>query len=160
MKITTVAFIGHRQIKDGKEVKQKLKKVISNLIEEENAETFLFGSKSYFDALCLMVTTQLKEKFYPLIKRVYIRARDEIISELYKDYLLGIYDDTIYPYRVKGAGYRSYVVRNYIMIDMCDVVVTYFDKDYKLLKGSTSGTKLAIEYALKKNKRIINLYEY
>ena len=43
------------------------------------------------------------------------------------------------------------------MIDKCDILVTYYDKDYKLLKGKAAATKNAVEYALKANKRIINL---
>ncbi len=159
MKTKTVAFIGHRCVNNVNEVKEKIKKALTELIEEENAETFLFGSKSVFDDLCLAAVTELKEKFYPLIKRVYVRSSYEVISDFYKSYLLTAYDETFYPYEVKNAGYRSYVRRNEIMINMCDILVTYYDGDYRLLKGRTSGTKYAVEYALKKNKKIINLHE-
>ena len=40
------------------------------------------------------------------------------------------------------------------MIDMCDVLITYFDKDYRLSAGRTSGTRTAVLYATKKNKSV------
>lgn len=88
MKTLTVAIIGHRSIKDKKELMAKLKKELCRLIEEDNAETFLFGSKSVFDDISWIVVTELKEKFYPLKKRVYIRAMNEKIDENYRAYLL------------------------------------------------------------------------
>ena len=154
----TVAFIGHRKIDKAKEFIQKLKEVVNALIDVEGADTFLFGSRSVFNELSLDVVSKLKE-YYPLIKRVYVRAEYEFIDELYTDYLLMSYDETFFPKSVSGAGYRSYVKRNQVMIDMCDVLITYYDRDYRLLTGKMSGTKYAVEYAMKKHKRIINLNE-
>ncbi len=159
MKTKTIAFIGHRKIENYRELKKLLRNVISKLIEEENAETFLFSGIGSFDTLCLDTATDMK-RYYPLIKRIYVRARYEQISNEYEKYLLLYYDKTFFPYEVKGAGYRSYVRRNQVMVDMCDILVTYYDVDYKLLSGKNSGTKTAVEYALKKNTRIINLYEF
>lgn len=159
MEALKVAFIGHREIKNADEVTIKLKNIISALIEEENAKIFLFGSKSCFDDLCLAVVTQLKEKYYPFIERIYVRSTYEYINESYEKYLLRSYDKTFYPSAVKGAGYRSYVKRNQIMIDTCDVLVTYYDKDYRPLYGKSSGTKTAVGYALKIKKRIINAFD-
>lgn len=43
-----VAFIGHRTINNTEALKDKLKRIVENLIVNENADTFLFGSKSEF----------------------------------------------------------------------------------------------------------------
>lgn len=153
-----VAFIGHRKIEKTEILKRKLTDVITALIEEERADTFLFGSKSAFDDICLEVVTQLK-KYYHHIKRIYVRSIYEYIDQSYARYLLTLYDQTFFPDKVSGAGYRSYVKRNQVMIDACDVLITYFNKDYQLSAGKRSGTKLAVEYAHKKQKRLINLYE-
>lgn len=158
MKKLKVAFIGHRNIEKTEALKQKLTEVVTALIEEEGAEVFLFGSKSTFNDICLDVVTKLKE-YYPPIKRVYVRSAYEHIDERYENYLSTLYDETFFPDKVRGAGFRSYVKRNQVMIDMCDVLITYFDKDYQLSAGRTSGTKTAAIYALKKNKRIINLFK-
>ena len=45
------------------------------------------------------------------------------------------------------------------MIDRCDILVTYFDKDYCLADEKKSGTRIAVEYAQKKHKHIINIFE-
>lgn len=46
------------------------------------------------------------------------------------------------------------------MIDRCDILVTYFDKDYCLADEKKSGTRIAVEYAQKKHKHIINIFEF
>ena len=91
----TCCFFGHRTINESEELKTKLYDMIEKLIIHENVDTFLFGSKSRFDSLCLEIVTKIKEK-YPHIKRIYVRAEYPIISNSYKTYLLEIYDDTYY----------------------------------------------------------------
>lgn len=157
--IVQVAFIGHRQIEKTEELKQKLTEIVATLIKE-GADKFLFGSKSAFDDLCYEVVTKLKRN-YPHIKRIYVRAMYEELSDYYEKYLLESYEQTIFPEGVSGAGYRSYVKRNQAMIDMCDILVTYFDKDYTPMGRSRiskrSGTMIAVQYAEKKKKRITNV---
>lgn len=79
---------------------------------------------------------------------------------MYKSFLLTMYDDTVFPEELIGAGRCTYVKRNQIMIDRCDILVTYFDKDYCLADEKKSGTKIAVEYAQKKHKHIINIFEF
>ena len=67
------------------------------------------------------------------------------------------YKETNFSKSVSGAGYRSYIKRNEAMIDMCDVFVVYYDVDYKPTSKTKSGTKIAVEYAIKQNKQIINV---
>ncbi len=89
-------FLGHRKINETDELKAKIIQTIEKLIVDEKVDTFLFGSKSRFNSLCLELVTETKEK-YPHIKRVYVRAEYPYISEHYKNYLLKSYDDTYYP---------------------------------------------------------------
>ena len=169
----TVAFIGHRNVVQTETLENQLKEVITTLIEDENADTFLFGSKSNFDSICYKVVSALKET-YSHIKRVYVRAVYEYIDRDYTDYLLSFYEETFFPDKVNGAGTNSYVVRNRVMVDMCDVLVTYCDENYtpaKKINGSAtfnvvkqhnkrSGTVISNVYAHKKKKRIINLFAH
>lgn len=150
-----VAFIGHRKIEASEVLKERLTKTVEGLIINERADTFLFGSKSDFDNLCLRVVTELKEK-YPHIRRVFVRVEYENIDKAYTEYLLTSYEETFFPVQVKGAGRLSYVRRNQAMIDMCDVLVAYCDENYKPIE-TKSGTKIAVDYAKKKSKPIINL---
>lgn len=153
----TVAFIGHRKIEQTA-LKERLTDIVTTLIVEENAVTFLFGSRSEFNEICYDVVSRLKES-YPNVRRVYVRAEYDY-EKKYTDYLLSGYEETFFPDKVRGAGTLSYVVRNQVMVDMCDILVTYCDVNYQPPRKNIpkkSGTVMAMLYAEKKKKRIINL---
>jgi len=151
----TCCFFGHRRINETEELKSKLVEIIENLIVEEQIDTFLFGSNSQFDSLCLKVVTEIKEK-YPQVKRVYVRAEYPHISEQYKRYLLENYEDTYYPEKIINSGRASYVERNYEMIDKSSYCVVYYDK-LDIPTTRKSGTEIALNYAKRKRKNIIKV---
>ena len=166
------SFFGHRDTPQTEELKQKVRETVERLIVEEGVDTFLFGSRSKFDELCLFVVSELK-RVYPNIKWVYIRSQYLSIEKGYEEYLLQFYDDTIMPFRLNGAGRASYVERNQEMIDGSDYCVFYFDSTYlprerRYSKNCLteyqpkSGTWLAFNYACQKKRcgrlvEIINL---
>lgn len=160
----TCCFLGHRKIEVADELVKRLEKTIEELITDKNVDTFLFGSKSQFNKLCLTVVTKLKEK-HPHIRRIYVRAEFPCISEDYREYLLENYEDTYYPERIINAGRAVYVERNYEMIEKSEYCVVYFDEGYIPSPSSNSpacskrksGTKLAYEYAIKKHLYITNV---
>ena len=86
MKDKSCCFFGHRTINETEELKLKLVEIIEKLIVDEKVDTFLFGSKSRFNSLCLELVTEIKEK-YPHIKRVYVRAEYQEINEEYTNCL-------------------------------------------------------------------------
>ena len=151
----TIAFIGHRNITVSKELENSLRDLIVNLIIQNNADTFLFGSRSEFNSLCYDVVTELK-KAYPHITRIYVRAEYEYINDEYTEYLLSRYENTFYPPQIKNAGKKVYIERNKIMIDMCDILVTYYNRN--ILVNRSSGTHIAITYAQRKKTHICNIY--
>ena len=148
----TCCFFGNREINETEELKKRLTEAVEWLITEKNVDTFLFGSKSRFDTLCLELVTKIKQK-HPYIKRVYVRAEYENIGEQYNDYLHELYEDSYYPEKVH-PGKAAYVQRNRVMIDKSTYCVVYSNKDY-VPKGRKSGTKIALAYAIKKKKEII-----
>ena len=167
------SFFGHRDTPQTDELKQKVRETVERLIVEEGVDTFLFGSRSKFDDLCLLIVTELKGK-YPNIKRIYVRSQYPYIDKQYKDYLLKSYDDTIIPNRVKNAGKASYVERNQEMINVSSFCVFYYNPCYLPPKRKhsksdiseyqpKSGTQLAWDYAYqrrlaKSGITITNLY--
>lgn len=159
-----VTFIGHRKIDDTEALRKHIYDTVNDLVGE-GADTFLFGSRSKFNDLCLEIVTVIKQSF-PHIKRVYIRAEYPDISEDYERYLLSMYDETFFPENVKRAGRASYIKRNFDMIDKVDVCVFYYNESYvpqskaseMLPHRSVSGTKIAFEYAKTHGKKVINLY--
>ena len=148
-------FFGHREINETVELKSKLIEIIERLIVDENVDTFLFGSKSCFNSLCLKLVTEIKEK-YPHIKRVYVRAEYSHISEHYKNDLLESYEDTYCPKKILNSGRASYVERNYEMIDNSHCCIVYCDA-LNVPTTRKSGTKIAMDYAIKKCKNIISV---
>ena len=160
-------FIGHRKIQNSELLTEQIKRTVLNLIDEKQVDTFLFGSRSDFNDLCLEVVTEIQKK-RPNIKRVYVRAEYPYINKDYEDYLLGSYDATYIPENVIEAGKAAYVERNFHMIDKADLCIFYYNENYKPpLKPATrgritrdqpkSGTKVAYEYAIRQQKEIINL---
>lgn len=151
-----VAVIGHRKINKTQDLVNKLTETIVNLIVNEGADTFLFGSKSEFNNLCYEVVTELRYT-YPHIKRVFIRAEYQNISDDYLNNLLTFYEDTFYPKNVEEAGALAYVVRNEYLVLMCDILLAYYNPNCKY-RNRQSGTKMAVEFAGINKKRIINVF--
>lgn len=101
------------------------------------------------------IVTKIKEK-YPHIKRIYVRAEYPDINDGYKNYLLKNYEETYYPPKIIGAGKAVYVKRNYEIIDNSQYCVVYYNEK-NAPNNRKSGTEIALNYAIKKGKVIINL---
>ncbi len=178
----TCSFLGHRNTKLAQSQIQKLNEVLENLIVEQNVSTFLFGSKSKFNNLCLSLVTSLKNK-YPYIKRIGYTCRSETCHlekdrlEWEKYYLsLGNKPSQLFGFEMEcehrtkyTAGKASYIERNQAMIDNSNYCIFYYNSEYKpsirkLSKKDMgyyqpkSGTALAYKYAKKKKKVIINIF--
>ena len=149
-------------------LRKKIYDTVEKLINEQKVYTFLFGSKSDFDSLCLDIVSEIKEK-YPHIKRIYVRSSYANIDEGYINYLLEFYEGTYFPENIRGSGKASYVERNQEMINKSKYCVVYYDENYlpprrkKSRRDLTdyqpeSGTKLAYDYAVKMKSQIINVF--
>lgn len=160
------SFFGHRDTPQTEELKQKVRETVERLIVEEDVDTFLFGSRSTFDALCHMVVTELKEK-YPHIQRIAYLCKHESaclvgtgaeeqrrIKELTgRDVYIREFEGIKKSSRINSAGRACYVERNYWMIDDSYIVIIYLkEEDRKFYKKR--GTMVACQYAQKKNKDI------
>ncbi len=145
-------FFGHRTINETDELRKKLTEIIERLITDKNVDTFLFGSKSRFDSLCLELVTEIKER-YPHIKRIYVRAEYPDINEQYTNYLLESYEYTYYPEHIIGSGRAAYVERNCEMINNSKYCIVYYDQPNAPITRK-SGTKIALDYAVKKGREV------
>ena len=155
MQETSCCFFGHREIAETAQLREQLDAVIENLIVRERVDTFLFGSKSRFDRLCHERVTKRKET-YPYIRRVYVRAEFPVIDDSYKAYLLERYEDTEYPEKLLGAGRAVYVERNRELVDRSSFCIVYYLEE-AAPKNRKSGTKAALDYAIRKNRCVILL---
>ena len=136
-------------------MRSKLNRIIEDLIVKEKIDTFLFGSKSRFNSLSYELVSEIKKK-YPYIKRIYVRAEFSDISNDYKNYLLKSYEDTYYPENLRNSGKASYIKRNYEMIDQSRICIFYYNENVAPTLRK-SGTKIALDYAIKQCKRIIRI---
>lgn len=161
-------FIGHRTVSEIEKVKERLKAIALELLSQ-GINTFYFGSRSQFDDLAWEMVSELKEEF-PHIKRIYVRSMCAELSGYYEKYLLESYEETFMPSSIENAGRASYVERNYEMIKLSDVCVFYYDENYLPARRKQtrrdlfdyqpkSGTKIAYEFAVKKDKIKYNVYQ-
>lgn len=164
----TCCFFGHRKIKQTQSMRKKLYDTIEHLIVVHKVDCFLFGSKSQFDTLCYETVSDIKSRFDD-IKRIYVRAEFPNTDTAYNNYLLSRYEDTFYPPEIIKAGKAVYVERNFLMIDKSKFCVVYYNNQYVPIKrkpgnsalperSSKSGTKIALDYAISKNKAVFNVY--
>lgn len=65
-----------------------------------------------------------------------------------------MYDETYFSEKVSGSGRAVYIKRNYQMIDQSHFCVIYFDEN-NIPATRESGTKIALEYAIKSKKEVI-----
>ena len=137
------------------QLRKKITDAVEKLITEHGVDTFLFGSKSRFDSLCLEMVTALKES-HTHIKRIYVRAEFPVIDEDYTAYLLQCYDETYFPERLLKAGRAVYVERNREMINRSRYCIVCYDPSYTPA-ARKSGTKIALDYAVRKERQIILL---
>ncbi len=153
----TCCIFGHRVFDKTKDIEIKVKKTIIDLIEKENVTQFLFGSKSDFVDFCYSVVSGLKEN-YPFLIRVYVRAEYPIVNVNYCKYLKNLYEDT-YFYNNKSITHKNdYIKRNQTMIEKSDICMFYFNKNYIPKTKTRSGTGIAYNYAVKKGKKIVNVF--
>lgn len=169
IKMQICCFIGHRKIQDEAELRERLHKTVVSLIEA-GAREFIFGDHSQFDDLCHDVVTELKTE-HPGIRRIKYRSNyPGELSEYEKPFFLEGYEENICPAGVAGAGRISYVKRNQAMVVASDVCIFYYDEGYQPSRRKASkwppagdrpnsGTRLAFEFAVRKHKEIINLYD-
>lgn len=177
-----VCFIGHRTIDNAEQIKNKLHHTITTLIEN-GADTFLFGSRSDFDALCHRVVTELQEQF-PNLKRICYNTQHETVfiskeeRKSYEQFFSHMvkhevhftdYEESVSSKISINANKNTYIMRNKEMIDNSDVCVFYFNKDYLPPKRKTSnkflpdhqpksGTSIAFAYAMRSKKQIYNIF--
>lgn len=146
-------FIGHRTITVTNELCERIRTTVLDLIDSQGVDTFLFGSRSQFDELCLKIVTETKE-IRPNIRRICVRAEYPYISADYEKYLLTFYDKTYMPESIIHAGKAIYIDRNRHMIDSSDICLMYFDNRYTLNQNYNSGTRDFYKYAVSKRKQL------
>lgn len=153
-----VCFIDHRNI-IFRDIKEKLKKTIVEEIKN-GCETFMMGTHGDFDIMALEICRELKCN-YPNIKIEVVltslnKTRKQILfNDEFGEYFYEPYKDVqTVMYEIESVHFRKQIiVSNKKMIDECDTLICYVDKNC-----THSGAKTAMYYAKRKGLKIINLF--
>lgn len=146
-------FAGHSQLTGCGRIKSQLKKEITNLIVNDDVDTFYNGGKGYFDQLCADVVNEVK-KDYPFIKSYCVLAYPRSRANEGSDILLNKFDEIFYPNLEKTPYHLAILKRNEWMVDNSDFLIVY-------IKYTWGGAAKTLEYAQKgKNIVIFNLADH
>lgn len=138
-----VTFCGHRDTWDaGNEISKWLKDTVRQLIEE-GATEFYLGGYGRFDALAAKAVGEAK-KAHPNIRVLLV------VPYLDREYNQSDYDEVVYPPIERVPMRLAIIKRNEYMVDCADVVVSGVVRSF-------GGAVQTLEYAEKKNKRIISI---
>ncbi len=154
MNIYTVSFFGHRKVDCIFDVEIRLEKVIRELICQKEYVDFLVGKDGEFDQLVSSTVRRIARDYgnansslilvLPYMK---VEYRDNVQS--YLDY----YDEVEVCTESSEAHFKGAIqIRNRSMVDKSDLVVC-------CIQRKSGGAYKTIQYANKKNCRIINVAE-
>lgn len=139
-------FIGHR---DCSEITVETVKPIIEKVIDDGVVAFLNGGQGHFDRVCAKAVSELKEK-HPNIKSYLIIPYDgfKVFDESLFDEIISPYPDDFMPNYFRGAIPK----RNHMMVDNASVAICY-------VKHSSKGSAKTLDYAMKSNLKIYNLYD-
>lgn len=148
--IYRVAFFGHREVDNMRNLETRLMTVLKRIMGEHTYIEFYIGRNGEFDEIAASVIKRLKkerEMSYNIMILVLPYTVKDI--EYYEDY----YDEIMIPESIGKAHYKNAItLRNRWMVDVSDLVIVNVERH-------SGGAYTAMRYAEKQNKRIINLYE-
>ena len=149
-------FTGHRRItkKDAVELPQKIDVLLESLIEEGYTD-FCAGGAIGFDTIAALKVIDKKKKYGFIKLRLYLPCPEQAnmwngnLKKAYY-YVLENADTVSYAADVYTNGCMQ--KRNRAMVDDSELCVAY-------CYASTGGTFYTLNYAEKKGKKVINMYE-
>lgn len=143
-----ISFFGHKDFSTRKEYKEKIFLLLEELAKNNKVEAFI-GGYGNFDSFILSCCTELK-KSYKNLKIIFITPYIGKYLENRKSFLQK-FDQIIYP-PIENCHPRFAILRrNEWIINQSDKIIFYIDRNF-------GGAYTAMQYSLKKNKKIINIY--
>ena len=150
MDIFRIAFFGHREVWNIRELETKLSVIIKRIMDTHTYIEFYIGRNGEFDEFTASVIKRLKKEremsYNILILVLPYTVKD---MEYYEKY----YDEMIIPESIGKAHYKNAItLRNRWMVDQADLVIVNVERQ-------SGGAYTAMRYAEKQNKQVINLNE-
>lgn len=149
----TCSLFGHRDLKVTYSLVKEIYKLVNVLVIKLGIDTFYFGGFGKFDDLCWKVTSRLRKKLFPHIKRVYCLEDSRYLRPSKRPNYLkdDDYEEYIYLEPSFDYWYTRIYFRNCEMVNNSDMVVFY------ATEKQNSGAYKMLQYCIKKKKPFINL---
>ena len=142
--MSACTFFGHRDCPG--EVREQLRRVIVELIENQGIDTFYMGRQGVFDAMARSILRELAEK-YPHIRYAVVLERPPAGGPAQD------FSDTMLPEGAEAVRPRYAIAwRNGWMLRRSDYVVAYVTRPW-------GGAARFVEQARRQGKTVINLGE-
>ncbi len=149
----TCSCFGHLEVDITDGLVLRTREEIDKAIEG-GVRVFLFGGRSDFDDLCYdLVTERMKTSPQLNIKRVFCFALENQLRKPPRWFIKKEYEQLECPAKSFGYWYTAIYYRNIAMIDQSDLVL------FCVQERENSGACKAYKYAVKKHKRIVNLFK-
>lgn len=152
MKFYTVAFFGHRDFYAHYQCEKKLMPILKELLNTKEYVDFLVGRNGEFDIFASSCVKRAKNELWDcnsslVLVLPYPTAEFRNNEKYFEDF----YDEIQVCEKSSMAHYKSAIqIRNKDMVDRADLVICYIEHN----KG---GAYQTIQYAIKAEKRVINL---
>lgn len=150
--MTTCTFAGHRDVFQA-DIPKKLDKVISQILAfGDNSYRFLVGVRGQFDEMCSSAVRKVKREHKDKqITLVLVLPYFSQELNTNKEYYDQFYDDVVIPSELADVHYKAVITkRNRWLIEQSDILIAFVYRNF-------GGAYTTINYAIKKEKRVINL---
>lgn len=153
----SIAFFGHRAIYNDDIISERLNNTLKSVISK-GFSRLIVGSHGDFDKLALSVCLNYKKSIDNEIQINVVLTNLSSLNRGKRGYSQAdiVNDMGCEPifYDVEEEHYKNRItVCNKKMVDDSDLIICYVD-----MRKYVSGAKKAVNYALKQNKRVINLF--
>ena len=152
MDMFSVAFFGHRYIDNFFAVESKLEKIIRDLLSSKQYVEFLVGRNGDFDQMVSSTVLRLKRNVRDdnsSLRLVLPYSTAELENN--EDNFYNYYDEIEICEEATNAHFKGAIqICNQSMVNRADLIVCY-------VEHPSGGAYQTIEYALKKEKHIVNL---
>ena len=140
-----IAFFGHSDFVRTLETEEKMMLTLRELTDGKDAE-LLLGGYGAFDRFSLGCCKRLR-RYNPNVKLVLVTPYPDRMPDDRAEY-----DEAVYPPLEQTPPRFAISARNRWMVDRAEIIIAYVNR-------TTGGAAKAIEYAGRKNKRVINISE-
>ena len=150
--IFTVCFFGHRYIDSFKIIETQIEELIREIITVHKYVEFLVGRNGDFDQIVSSVIKSVKKEFCGIeCTHILVLPYHSAVLRKNEKCFFDYYDEIeICPDSCTAHFKNAIQIRNKKMIDRADLCVFY-------VEHQSGGAFQSMQYAVKKNKQIVNL---